>query len=192
MAILTVLNILFVTNIGESEKVSITSSSIFYIIFLVLFTVGIYFFTEWIDQKFSNVEENTKKRICLISKVIYFILCALLIIFLRPPIVGDQIHACNLAETFYTGDNERYLPNTTYAGIPLFEYMQAYYQQITLAFMFSIFLRIIHFDGIGLLTIDIFEDYINKAYEDCKLTFIKLQKNQAKKRINQICLDQCL
>jgi len=153
MAILTVLNILYVTNIGESEKVSITSSSIFYIIFLVLFTVGIYFFTEWIDQKFSNVEENTKKRICLISKVIYFILCALLIIFLRPPIVGDQIHACNLAETFYTGDNERYLPNTTYAGIPLFEYMQAYYQQITLAFMFSIFLRIIHFDGIGLLRI---------------------------------------
>ena len=58
MAILTVLNILFVTNIGESEKVSITSSSIFYIIFLVLFTVGIYFFTEWIDQKFSNKEEN--------------------------------------------------------------------------------------------------------------------------------------
>ena len=73
MAILTVLNILYVTNIGESEKVSITSSSIFYIIFLVLFTVGIYFFTEWIDQKFSNKEENTKKRICLISKVIYLI-----------------------------------------------------------------------------------------------------------------------
>ena len=153
MAFLSVLNIIFVANIGESEKVVIKTNSIFYIFFLVLFAIGIYFFTEFVDKKISNKDEKVQKRIWLISKIIYFILCVLLIVFLRPPIVGDQIHACNLAETFYTGDNERYLPNTTYAGIPLFEYMQAYYQQITLAFMFSIFLRIIHFDGIGLLRI---------------------------------------
>ena len=153
MALLIVFNIIFVANIGESEKVSITNNSIFYIIFLVLFTIGIYFFTQCVDKRLANKDEKIKKRIWLVSKIIYFVYVTLLIIFLRPPIVGDQIHACNLAETFYTGDNDRYLPNTTYAGIPLFEYMQAYYQQITLAFMFSIFLRIIHYDGIGLLRV---------------------------------------
>ena len=153
MILLSVLNVIFVANIGESEKILITNNSLFYIIFLVIFSIGIYFLTEWIDKKISNRGEQFKKRIWIISEIFYFVLCVLLIVFLRPPIVGDQIHACNLAETFYTGNNEKYLPNTTYAGVSLFEYMQGYYQQITLAFMFSIFLKIIHFDGIGLLRI---------------------------------------
>ena len=111
-----------------------------------------------------------------------------MIIFLRPPIVGDQIHACNLAETFYTGDNDRYLPNTTYAGIPLFEYMQAYYQQITLAFMFSIFLRIIHYDGIGLLRV------LNVIFSLVIVIYTyKISKQiSGKEKINQIFLDRCL
>ena len=153
LAFLFVLNLLFTSNIGESEKISIKSNSIIYIIFLILFVIGIFFLTEWINKKFSNKEEKIRKRILLISNIIYFILCILLIIFLRPPIVGDQIHACNLAETFYTGDNEKYLPNTTYAGVSLFDYMQGYYQQITLAFMLSLIFRIMHFDEISLLRI---------------------------------------
>lgn len=153
LAFLLVLNLIFVANIGESEKVSIKANSIFYIIFLILFAIGIFYLTELIDKKFSNKEEKIKKRFMIISSIIYFLLCVLLIIFLRPPIVGDQIHACNLAETFYTGDNEKYLPNITYAGVSLFEYMQGYYQQITLAFMFSLVFRIIHFDEISLLRI---------------------------------------
>ena len=32
-------------------------------------------------------------------------------------------------------------------------------------------------ENLDFITIDIFENYLNKAYEDCKLTFIKLQKN---------------
>lgn len=41
----------------------------------------------------------------------------------------------------------------TYANIPLSEYMQAYHQQISLSFVFSIFFRIIHYDGIGILRV---------------------------------------
>ena len=41
----------------------------------------------------------------------------------------------------------------TYANIPLSDYMQAYHQQISLSFVFSIFFRIIHYDGIGILRV---------------------------------------
>ena len=37
------------------------------------------------------------------------------------------------------------------AGIPLSQYIQAYQQQITLAFVFSVFFRIIHFDTLEIL-----------------------------------------
>ena len=67
--------------------------------------------------------------------------------------MGDQIHACNLAQTFYRGNAEEFLPNLTYAGIPLSEYMQAYHQQISLAFVFSLFFRIIHFDAVEILRV---------------------------------------
>lgn len=73
MALLIVFNIIFVANIGESEKVSITNNSIFYIIFLVLFTIGIYFFTQCVDKRLANKDEKIKKRIWLVSKIIYFV-----------------------------------------------------------------------------------------------------------------------
>lgn len=85
--------------------------------------------------------------------IIYAIFNIVWCIFVKPPIVGDQIHACNLAQTFYNGNLEEFLPNMTYANIPLSDYMQAYHQQISLSFVFSLFFRIIHYDGIGILRV---------------------------------------
>lgn len=72
---------------------------------------------------------------------------------INPNVVGDQIHAYNLAQTFYSGNQQQFLYNMTYAGIPLIEYMEAYHQQISLAFVFSMVFRIIHLDSIGVLRI---------------------------------------
>ena len=79
MILLSVLNVIFVANIGESEKILITNNSLFYIIFLVIFSIGIYFLTEWIDKKISNRGEQFKKRIWIISEIFYFVLFMLAI-----------------------------------------------------------------------------------------------------------------
>ena len=85
--------------------------------------------------------------------IIYIAFSIIWVFVVKPAVVGDQIHACNLAQTFYRGNVEEFLPNMTYAGIPLSQYMQSYHQQISLAFVFSVFFRIIHFDTLEILRV---------------------------------------
>lgn len=156
LIVVTVLNILFTANLDTSEHISINRNNILYIIGLAIIGISIYFITKKINKQLypdEDLEEKRKlrKRIFIIIIAIYIIFNIAWVIIVRPGIVGDQIHACNLAQTFYRNNLEEYLPNLTYAGIPLSEYMQAYHQQISLAFVFSMFFRIIHFDEIGIL-----------------------------------------
>ena len=51
----------------------------------------------------------------------------------------------DLAETFFTGNLEEFLPRTSYAGITMKEYMQAHQQQIPIAFLYSICFQIMRF-----------------------------------------------
>ncbi len=120
-----------------------------------MFGILIYIITNMIDKKFvdSNLNNKKKRKFFIIIFSIYAIVNIIWVVAVRSPIVGDQIHACNLAQTFYNNNLEEFLPNMTYAGIPLSQYMQSYHQQISLAFVFSLFFRIIHFDGIGLLRV---------------------------------------
>lgn len=53
----------------------------------------------------------------------------------------------------FRGNANEFLNNMTYAGIPLSEYIAAYTQQISLAFVFSIFFRIINCDILEALRI---------------------------------------
>ena len=155
LAIITILNIVFTANLDASETIEITQNGIIYIIGLILLGLLIFIGTKKIDEYLYKDKEKKKIRkiLFITAFVIYIIFNIAWIIFIRPGIVGDQIHVCNLAQTFYRNNVEEFLPNLTYAGIPLSEYIQAYQQQISLAFIFNIFFRIIHFDGIGLLRI---------------------------------------
>ncbi len=158
LLIITILNILFTANLDASEHIEITNNTIIYILGLLILSGVIFYINKIINAKLYNDIENEKKKkikkiLFITSITVYVLFNILWCIFVRPPIVGDQIHACNLAQTFYSGNDNEFLPNITYAGIPLIEYMQAYHQQITLAFVFSIFFRIIHFDGIGILRV---------------------------------------
>ena len=47
--------------------------------------------------------------------------------------------------------SQELLSNLTYLGIPLSEYAENYHQQISLAFVFSMFFRLIHFDVMEVL-----------------------------------------
>lgn len=156
LSIVLILNLTFTANLDLSEHITIKFNSFLYIIGMFILGISLYIINKIINEKLYEDTEKKKKirKILFISAIIiYAIFNIVWCIFVRPPIVGDQIHACNLAQTFYNGNLEEFLPNMTYANIPLSDYMQAYHQQISLSFVFSLFFRIIHYDGIGILRV---------------------------------------
>lgn len=156
LTIIIILNLLFTANLDASEHITIEYNSLLYVIGIILMGVLIFFITKVINRYlYSDENSKLKKRIrkvlFIAALIIYILFCVIWTIAIRPPIVGDQIHASNLAQTFYRGNLEEFLPNLTYAGIPLSQYMQAYHQQISLAFVFSFIFRIIFCDELGVL-----------------------------------------
>lgn len=158
LSIVIILNILFTAYLDASEHITINSNNIFYAIGIILAGILIYLLSKIIEKYLCNDENSKIKKNIKISLIIlmitaYIVFCRLWIIIKNPTIVGDQIHAINLAQTFFRGDTEEFLQGMTYAGIPLNEYMQAYHQQISLSFVFSIFFRIINSDSIDSLKV---------------------------------------
>lgn len=157
LVIITILNILYTANLDISEHITITNNSFIYILGIIVLGIFIFLITNMIDKKIYSEDSESKKKkrkiFFWIALSIYIVINIAWILLIQPHIVGDQIHACNLAQTFYNNNLEEFLPNMTYAGIPLSQYMQSYHQQISLSFVFSIFFRIINFDGIGVLRV---------------------------------------
>ncbi len=155
LSIVIIINLIFTAKLDNGEHITINYNTFIYILGLILLGILIFIATRYINKYLYNEDCDKKKKnrkILFITALTIFIIFNIVwVIAVRPGIVGDQIHACNLAQTFYNNNLEEFLPNLTYAGIPLRDYMQAYHQQISLAFVFSVFFRIIHFDGIGIL-----------------------------------------
>lgn len=156
LATVIILNLIFTANLDASEHITINKNSIIYILGLILTGTLIYIINKIINKYFykeADPESNKKIRriILTIFLSIYTIFNIIWLLTKMPPIVGDQIHVCNLAQTFYSGNVEQFLPNMTYAGIPLSEYMALYHQQIPLAFVYSIYFRMMHCDVIFIL-----------------------------------------
>lgn len=157
LTIIIILNIIFTANLDANEHITIAQNSIFYVIGLMILGVAIYFFSQIISKHFTKKlekiedKEKRKKQILVIMMIIYAMINILWVICVRTYIVGDQAHVANLAQALYGNHTEEILNSQTYAGISLKEYIQAYSQQIPLAFIFSIFFRILHFDIIEAL-----------------------------------------
>lgn len=151
LAIVVILNIVYTADMNSGEQISINFNSFIYIIGLIITAILIYFITEVINKHLYNGMNEEKKRklrkwMVAIAIVLYLILNVVWLIFVRPGIVADSIHVLNLAQTFYENNPDRYLPNLTYAGIPLIQYMQAYPHQITLAFVYNMLFCVLHCD----------------------------------------------
>ena len=158
LAIIIILNLLLTANLDVVEHIDINFNSFIYTLGLIFVGLFLFFITKIINHYFENKKQDLKIKnirniLFIIVIVCYTIFQILWLLFVNPPIVGDQVHACNLAQTFYRGNLEEFLPDLTYANIPLSEYMQAYHQQISLAFVFSIIFRLIHFDAYGVLRV---------------------------------------
>ena len=149
LAIVIILNVLFTAHLDAKEHIVIEWHDIIYIVRLALLGGFLFWGTKRLDKHFRETDEKDKKKkkiILVIACVIYVILNILWVALVRIGVGGDQVHVCNLAQTFYRGDLTEFLPNVTYAGIPLSEYVQGYTQQIGLAFIFNLCFKIFHTD----------------------------------------------
>ncbi len=155
LALIIVLNIIYTASLDSLEHITISYNSFTYICGVGTIGAILFFASKMLEKHLYKEETNSKIRkwIFGIALVIYIIFNIIWLIKVNPPVVGDQIHAANLAQTFYRGNLEEFLPNITYAGIPLSQYIQTYHHQISLAFVFSIFFRIIHFDVLEILRV---------------------------------------
>lgn len=150
LAIIIVINVLLTAHLNEHENIAIHWNSFLYILGLAILGGLLYVGTKKLDSYFcgEEAESRRKKRkiVLIIVGTIYVLLNILWVALVRIGVGADQVHVCNLAQTFYRGDLQEFLPNMTYAGIPLSEYVQGYTQQITLAFIFNICFKIFHTD----------------------------------------------
>lgn len=151
LVMIVILNIIYTTYLNASEQAVIHVNHLVYIIGLVITGILIYSISEIIYKYvYKDMNSEAKKRLRKILKigafVLYIVFNIVWVVFINPKVIGDSVHVCNLAQTFYRNNLEEFLQNPTYMGVTLKEYMQAYPHQITLAFVYSIFFRIIHFD----------------------------------------------
>ena len=158
LSIIAFINLLANAHMNLDENVTITINSPLYFIGLIVLGAIILALT-YIVQKVLYKDEDSKK-LKRIRKILFGVSLSLYIAFniiwvivVNPAVTGDSIHVANLAQTFYRGNPDEFLPNMTYIGIPLVEYIQAYPQQISLAFIYSLFFRLIHFDTLEILRV---------------------------------------
>ena len=151
LVIVILLNICLTANLDASEHITISFNNFFYIIGLIITGLIIYFASDALNKYLYKDEKKKKlRKILFISAIsIYIIADILWTIFVRAPIVGDQVHVNSMGQLFYRGYDEEIINSNTYAGIPLGEYIQAYNQQIPQAFLYSLFFRLIHIDEFG-------------------------------------------
>ena len=151
LVIVIALNLIFTADLDASEHITISYNNIFYIIGLIVIGLIIYFVLNILNKYLYKDEKKKKlRKILFISAIsIYIIADILWTIFVRAPIVGDQVHVNSMGQLFYRGYDEEIINSDTYAGIPLGEYIQAYNQQIPQAFLYSLFFRLIHIDEFG-------------------------------------------
>ena len=158
LAIIIILNLIFTTYLNPAEETIISFNSASYIIGLIAAGILMVVATKFINDKLYKDEQSKKLKIIrkilfITALVIYIAFNVVWTIFVNPPVVADSIHVSNLAQTMYRGNPEEFLPNLTYIGIPLSEYIQAYPQQISLAFIYSLFFRLIQFDVLETLRV---------------------------------------
>lgn len=144
-----ILNLLFTAKLDINEHITVNFNSFIHILGLIILGVILFIGGNLLDKYlFSDIENKKirkiRKVIFIIFAILYAVFCITWVIAVRPYIIGDQGHVCDLAQTFFNGDLEEYFPKMSYAGVPMSRYMEAYHQQIPLAVIYSIFFRIIN------------------------------------------------
>ena len=198
LGIIIILNLLFTAYLDLSEHVNISFNNWMYTIGVILVALLVYILTKIIDKFLYNngesrLKKNLRRTLFVIVIAVYIVFNVMWLLSVNPPVVGDSVHVCNLAQTFYRNDPDQFLNNETYAGVPLKQYLEAYPQQLSLSFVYSMFFRIIHFDvmevlrilnlvGNILIVLAIYKigSHLSKTYKTNKVLLLTLLKHNNK------------
>lgn len=153
LIIIIILNLLYTSFLNNSEHISISYNSWLYNLGMILLIITIYYIANITNKILYKKGVSYRRKTFRIALLIYLLVNILWVIFINPKVVGDSVHVCNLAQTFSRNNPQEFLFNSTYIGVPLYEYIQAYTHQIPLAFIFSLIFRLIHFDVMEVLRI---------------------------------------
>ena len=140
---ITILNVLYTTRLETGEITQITYNGFVYIIGLLLLCGLIFFATNKLDKFFYN-KEKAKKILWISAISLYCLFNIIWVLSVRIGNIGDTGAVCDIAKSMYYNDTTILDKINFYAELPVRTYMQMYHQQIPLAFLFSILLKIIH------------------------------------------------
>jgi len=157
LSVIAILNFIFTTRLNTSEEAITGPNSFIYILGLIVVVLLIFFGTRFLNKYLykdcSEKKSELRKFLFWGGFSLYIILNVIWLLNVNPKVGADSVHVANLAQAMYEGNVEEVLTSNTYLGMPLREYMQTYPQQIPLAFFYSLFFRIIHFDIMEFLRI---------------------------------------
>lgn len=157
LAIIIILNIGATSSMNIYEHIHIELNSILHILGLILLGLGIFFVTKFANKYLCDKEDKKSKiiRRCMltVALIAYVAFSVIWTNTVKCVIEGDQVPVIQVAQGMYNNNMEEILPQGTYAGVSIGEYIQTNQQQIPLAFIYSIFFRIIHSDKAELLRI---------------------------------------
>ena len=140
---ITILNVLYTTRLEPGEITQITYNGFVYIIGLLLLCGLIFFATNKLE-KFLYNKEKAKKILWISAISLYCLFNIIWVLSVRIGNIGDTGAVCDIAKSMYYNDTTILDKIKFYAELPVRTYIQMYHQQIPLAFLFSILLRIIN------------------------------------------------
>ena len=192
LLLIVVLNILFSTRMDTWELVTISFNNPLYVLSFILLGIAIFALAYFIDKHlYNDINPEKKKKLRKIlfgvTITIYILLSFLWVIFVLPYNIGDNGAICDIATAFYRNDESMLDSINFYAGLPIRTYMQMYHQQIPLAFLFSIFLKMFNiarpelirgfnvmFNILSVISLYLITCHISKKYKSNKPLFLFL------------------
>lgn len=157
LSIIIILNIAVTSKMNFFEYIDIQFNNILYIVGIDLLAFLLFFATKYINQYLYQKDERKEKiirRVILtIAIIVYIAFSVIWTITVECIIEGDQVPVLETATGLYHNNIEEILTHGTYAGVSIGEYLETNQQQIPLAYIYSIFLKIMHTDQAEMLRI---------------------------------------
>lgn len=155
LVIIVVLNICYTAYIFVNENEIIYFNNFIYILDVLILGIFIFAITNIINKfLYKNDKRKILRIVLLVTFAIIYIALAIGFNFMiKPSITSDQKVVGIMAYCFNTKGSDELLELEAYQKLSIKEYMQEYNQQIPLAFIFSIFLKLIRSDDLYKLSI---------------------------------------
>lgn len=139
------------------EYIDIQFNNILYIAGIDVFIFLLFMSTKYMNQYLYNKNDKREKMIrrtvLTVAIVIYMAFSIIWTLNVECIVEGDQIPVLETATALYHDNVEEVLQHDTYAGVSIGRYLETNQQQIPLACMYSVFLKIMHTDQAEMLRI---------------------------------------